>query len=366
MTLRLNLELTADASGLRGEIKLSEQDLAQLKTTAEQAGAGVQASVGRMSAGVEQAAQQFKQVRASLDPAAAALERYEAQQQAVKTALLANVATQDEANRVLALAKSQYDSVVAAASGYQEALRGFQQVRASLDPAVAALERYEAQQQAVQRAVAAGAASQEEASRVLALAAGQYESTTRALAGLDQAAREFDQIRASVDPAAAALARYEAQQEAVQRAVAAGVATEQEASRVLALAAGQYESTTRALSGVDQVAREFQQVRASIDPTTAALERYEAQQEAVQRAVAAGVVTQDEANRVLGLAKGQYDTYVATAAKAAAGTKNFGFGAQNAAFQLQDLVVQLQAGVPAARTPPVRAALRDSGIVGRS
>jgi len=57
-------------------------------------------------------------------------------------------------------------------------------LRASLDPAYAALHRYETQVEMVRRAVELGATSQTEASAVLALAKGRYDAATRGAAGL--------------------------------------------------------------------------------------------------------------------------------------------------------------------------------------
>lgn len=96
-------------------------------------------------------------------------------------------------------------------------------------------------------------------------------------------------------------------------------------------------------------------LRASMDPLFAATQRYEQIQEQLSLAVASGAIEQRQANAVLKLAEAQYKE--AAAAARLLDTAQSGFAGrlqtarpqiQNAAFQIQDLAVQIAAGGSAA------------------
>ena len=76
--------------------------------------------------------------------------------------------------------------------------KSFGQLEQSLNPAIAALRRYEAAQETVKRAVEAGRVSQERAAGVLAQAQAEYQRTTAAIAGigggLQQGSRGYSQF----------------------------------------------------------------------------------------------------------------------------------------------------------------------------
>ncbi len=69
------------------------------------------------------------------------------------------------------------------------------------------------------------------------------------------------------------------------------------------------ESAAVFVAALDREDQAFRDLRASLDPAFAATERYETAVEQATRAVRAGVATQEEANRVIALARGRLDMF---------------------------------------------------------
>lgn len=88
----------------------------------------------------------------------------------------------------------------------------------------------------------------------------------------------------------------------------------------------------------------FRDLRASLDPAFAATQRYERAVEQATAAVRAGVATQEEANRVIAMARGRLDTFGAGVAATGGGMNSLRGQVQNAAFQIGDFAVQVGAG----------------------
>ncbi|WP_210526388.1 hypothetical protein [Rubellimicrobium arenae] len=230
---------------------------------------------------------------------------------------------------------------------------------------------------AMQRNVAAFAG-------IRSAASSAADSASAFLEAFDQADK-VDRLRATLDPLYAASSRYEVVVGDVTRAVALGSISQSEANRLMALAEERYLGAARAaqetatatqqsIAAVTGVGREFgsaaesarafaqamdagdevSRLRASLDPLYAATKRYEAEVEAVRRAVNLGAVSQKDANAVLGLAKQRFDT-AASAARAfdaaqdatVNNTGKIGSQVQNISYQLQDFAVQVSAGTSA-------------------
>ncbi|SFQ52513.1 phage tail length tape measure family protein [Donghicola eburneus] len=102
---------------------------------------------------------------------------------------------------------------------------------------------------------------------------------------------------------------------------------------------------------IQKETRAFQQLKASVDPAYAAQRRYEAAVRQVEAAVRMGAVSQKEANAVLQQARAAH-LGLASAATASAGqagtfgrgTRGMGAAAQNASYQISDMMVQLEMG----------------------
>lgn len=115
-------------------------------------------------------------------------------------------------------------------------------------------------------------------------------------------------------------------------------------------------STQEWVNELNRQATAFDALRASVDPVFAASKRYEAAVEGVNAAVQAGIVTQQEANRVLNLAAEAHLGVgkAVTTAGQVAGTsgglfQRYGHQIQNTSYQLQDMVVQISMGTDAMR-----------------
>lgn len=115
-------------------------------------------------------------------------------------------------------------------------------------------------------------------------------------------------------------------------------------------------STQEWVNELNRQAAAFDTLRASVDPVFAASKRYEAAVEGVNAAVQAGIVTQQEANRVLNLAAEAHLGVgkAVTTAGQVAGTsggifQRYGSQIQNTSYQLQDMVVQISMGTDAIR-----------------
>jgi hypothetical protein len=178
------------------------------------------------------------------------------------------------------------------------------------------------------------------AGRVVETSTSDMDKATR------RAQRSFAQLEGRLDPAARALQRLDSGTQRVQRALQSGAVSADRAAQVQRRLNDQYEQTVLRVNGMsnalDRAEREFAAIRAQVDPTTVALERLEEQQQQVRLAMAAGVTTQTEGTRVLGLLDKQYK-------KVSSGAGNFGFAAQNAAFQVGDFATQVAGGTDATR-----------------
>ena len=103
---------------------------------------------------------------------------------------------------------------------------------------------------------------------------------------------------------------------------------------------------------IQKETRAFQQLKASVDPAYAAQRRYEAAVRQVEAAVRMGAVSQREANAVLQQARAAH-LGLASAATASAGqagtfgrgARGMGAAAQNASYQISDMMVQFEMGM---------------------
>lgn len=96
-----------------------------------------------------------------------------------------------------------------------------------------------------------------------------------------------------------------------------------------------------AANDVQRLAREFDAMKSVVDPAEAALKRFQQQQLLANQAVAAGVVSQAEASRVVGQAAQRYQAATRTSV---AGSRSAGAAAQQFGYQIGDLAVQVASG----------------------
>ena len=153
------------------------------------------------------------------------------------------------------------------------------------------------------------------------IAGGMADNMVRASERIMQSvagqAKSFDQLRGSVDPAFAAAQNYASIQRQLAGMVEIGATSQRAANIVLEQAAAKYMGVETAAqraaraqlenaSVVETASRSYTSLRTQLDPVFAASKQYENAQEQLNAAVKAGVITQTEANRVLGLAEAKY------------------------------------------------------------
>jgi hypothetical protein len=101
-------------------------------------------------------------------------------------------------------------------------------------------------------------------------------------------------------------------------------------------------------AAVERQRQAFRDLENSLDPTVAATRRYEAAVEQATMAVKMGVATQEEANRVMALARARMDTMGGSITRGLApGVRELRFHVQNTAYQIGDLATQIGAGTAA-------------------
>lgn len=133
----------------------------------------------------------------------------------------------------------------------KEAARGFEEFRASIDPAYAASQQFAAAQKEIARFVSDGAISQRVANSALEQAASKYmgvatsaqraaDAQRAAELATHEAAQSYTALRASLDPMYASSRSFEAAQEQLNLALKQGVITQADYNRVLAMAEKQY------------------------------------------------------------------------------------------------------------------------------
>ncbi|MBN7785133.1 hypothetical protein JYP51_09395 [Ponticoccus gilvus] len=196
-------------------------------------------------------------------------------------------------------------------------------------------------------------------------------SAQASAAAFQEAFKARDAYRAleeSIDPLIRAERELAAAQEVVDRAIAKGATTKAEAARQLQTLYDRYEAVVSAQTRVaagpatgsaresaavfEQAFRAREAYRAleeSINPLIRAERELASAQKVVNQAVAAGVTSQEEAARQLLVLQGRYDAVAAAQARGARGARGgmIQGGVQNAAFQAQDIAVQLQMGTAA-------------------
>ncbi|WP_406720721.1 hypothetical protein RPE78_12345 [Thioclava litoralis] len=182
-----------------------------------------------------------------------------------------------------------------------KAARSFDQLRASIDPAFAASQRYADIQRQVAGFVESGVASQRAANQVL-----------------EQAAAKYLGVATAADRAA--------------QAVRAGEAAQAEQARSAASAARAYES-----------------LRASVDPLYASSQRYKQAVEVLNAAQAAGVIDDRARANTLKLLGQQLSATNGVMQKAGGISGRMSSAFSNASFQVQDFFVQIAGGTDAMR-----------------
>lgn len=269
------------------------------------------------------------------------------------------------------IAKSAADSAQVFIAALDRDEAAMQDLASSLDPALRAMQEFEAAQLRIAIAVAAGVTQEVEAVRMLDQLTQRYDAfvasqrrnpdvgAARSSAAVfeadfaereqaDAARRAFDALEASLNPLIRAERELAQAQNVVNTALARGQISASQASRALLELDRRYDELGRSqsLSGQREQAleaeeRAVRQLMLALDPAARAQREFAAAQDQITRALRLGIVTQEEATRSLRLLEAQQQA-VGRGSLAMAG--GVGGGLQNVSFQITDFIVQAQAG----------------------
>lgn len=191
-------------------------------------------------------------------------------------------------------------------------------------------------------------ASQKSARDSASVFAANLDQRELERARAEQAVRAYRAIEESLNPLIRAERELAEAQAVVNRALAEGQITNTAAARSLQQLQDRHAAFVRAQSPAAQSARAFEaaieaeaaemrQLMLALDPTARAQAEFARVQNQVTRAVRMGIVSQDEANRVMQLFE---------ARQKAIGKGGFAMagGLQNASYQMTDIIVQMQSG----------------------
>ncbi|MCJ8335694.1 MAG: phage tail length tape measure family protein, partial [Epibacterium sp.] len=181
-------------------------------------------------------------------------------------------------------------------------------------------------------------------------------ATTRSwVTQLNREAKAFDRLRASLDPVLASSKQYESAVEQIERSVRSGIVSQEEANRVIDQAAQKYlglvpaaqqaaEAQEKAAKEAQRMRAAYEATRASIDPLYASSKRYEAVLDQTNAALAAGVISQREANSLLAIAEKQYLGTGDAAAMYGRQAQTATHHTANLAYQFNDIGMMMAAG----------------------
>lgn len=164
----------------------------------------------------------------------------------------------------------------------------------------------------------------------------------------ERAARAYKALEESLNPVIRAQRELADSQAVVNRALAQGQVTQLAAAQSLEQLQTRFDRFVLAQNPAAQSARAMEvaieaetaairDMTLALDPAARATAEMEHYQQRLQRAVAMGITTQEEATRLLGL-------LAARQRSVGAGGVTMGMGVQNAAYQIADFAVQVQAG----------------------
>lgn len=249
---------------------------------------------------------------------------------------------------VTSSSKSASDSAKVFARSLTEVQTSFQKVQKQVDPVIKATRDYNAQQEIVNRALAEGITSAGEAARAYESLRIKFETTTGAITAANAVLKQNELANKS---ASASASVFESELRRQEAAWNKNALTTEKAARALIGYTGTQKSAEASAGAFEQqileAASAYDRLEREINPAINALRRFEAEQEIVNNAVRQGVITQQQGNVQLGVVQQRYERAAGAAISSQKGFRAFRGSAQNVAFQVQDLAVQLGAGTSA-------------------
>ena len=289
--------------------------------TEMRAGLVVEADASAIVRETKRSAEGLESVSRGADKTAASFRKVETQSRAA-------TAMQERLNSTFNNFGSGSRSARDSASAFQDAFKArdaYRSLQEAIDPVIRAERELAAAQDVVNKAVTAG------------------------VAGQADAARQLKALQARYDAVAAAQGRVVANSGGAQNTVSSPVQDRlNTAFNGFGANARSARDSASAFQDAYRARDAYRALEESIDPLIRAERELAAAQKVVNQAVAAGVTDQAEAARQLQVLQGRYDAVVAAQGRTARGGRGgMQGGIQNAAFQAQDIAVQLQMGTAA-------------------
>lgn len=227
------------------------------------------------------AADDYAQLQARLDPATAAQREFNIAASTVGDALARGRISVQQASEDFERLRRELNEAQSAVASQRTA---FDQLEASLDPLVAANQRFEDGIRQVNTAVAAGQASDERAAAVKQRLTDQLREAERAAA---ENVSAFQRLRNEIDPLARAEQELAQRIRIVEQAVESGQASETEAAQVKTVLRQRVEDLR---ASIEQQGTAYRRLADSIDPVSAAQRQLDRDLQTVQGALRSGEI----------------------------------------------------------------------------
>lgn len=256
------------------------------------------------------AADDYAQLQARLDPVTAAQREFNIAASTVGDALArGRISVQQAAEDYERLRRELLEAQDAVASQRS----AFDQLEASLDPLVAANQRFEDGIRQVNSAVAAGQASDERAASVKQRLTEQLRDAERAAV---ENVSAFQRLRNEIDPLARAEQELAQRIRIAEQAVEAGQASETEAAQVKNVLRQRVEDLR---ASIEQQGTAYRRLADSVDPVSAAERQLVRDLQIVQNALRSGEIELSDYDATVARLERRFDDFQAQAARAANG-----------------------------------------------
>jgi tape measure domain-containing protein len=234
---------------------------------------------------IEKRINAFNRLRASQDPLIAAQQRYNEEIRIASEAVLTGEASQEE------YAASVKASVVALQQAQQATdpvVERFNALQASLNPASAAAQKYTEDMRFLKDALDKGKISQDAYTQTARLAT---EELIRATQVVDPMVERFNALVASLNPASAAAQKYTEDMRLLKGLLDQGRISQEAYTQAVQ---GSTAELIRATQVLDHVRERFNAIQASVNPASAAAQKYTEDMRFLKDALDQGKVSQEE------------------------------------------------------------------------
>lgn len=279
----------------------------------------------------------FDQLEASLNPLAAANQRFEDGIRQVNAAVASGEASDERAAAVKQRLTNELREAERAAT---ENVSAFQRLRNEIDPLARAEQELAQRIRIVEEAVESGQASEIEAAQIKGALRQRVEDLR---ASIEQQGTAYRRLVDSIDPVSAAQRQLDRDLQTVQEALRAGEIELEEYDATVARLDRRFDDFRRQ---ADQAVTGFQKIRNSVDPASRALDEFTRDSNEVALALERQETSAAEAARVMRLLEQRYQSAARGADLADGNFGNLGrsVGRLNLAFSAGSGVIAAFAG----------------------